>query len=364
MPDHGTVEHSSLHLDLDGLAAGPLQPAGAALFRTDKRADVAGLYRELAEHYRGLVAATDADPAANPVSGLALEISRRMERGELAFDALEQLVQYLSADGFLRRAERMSRYLGTVDPETNIGRLTALFRRLARPEGAEAPIPYAQFAARVEAELFGIVITAHPTFNLSGELMTVLTMLATGRDEGGAPLGEARRRELMQRVLTAEHRPDQPLSLAREHALSLIAIGNIQRALRQVYEVVLDVAREAYPAEWKSLTPRLISVASWVGYDLDGRSDIKWNDILHKRMTVQAMQLRYYMDEVREVRAVAQAGEDLRQTLDLIESRLALAINEVGEEVAMLAGGAETEAGLDRVRRVGRRMYEGLELRL
>ena len=49
---------------------------------------------------------------------------------------------------------------------------------------------------------------------------------------------------------------------------------------------VLEVAEALYPERWTELRPRLVTVASWVGYDLDGRSDIRWTDTLRKRLIV------------------------------------------------------------------------------
>ena len=54
---------------------------------------------------------------------------------------------------------------------------------------------------------------------------------------------------------------------------------------------MLDVARELYPSEWQTLVPRLVSLASWVGYDHDGRSDIGWADTLRMRLKSKHAQL-------------------------------------------------------------------------
>ncbi len=265
-------------------------------------ADLAALTAELVAALRRFDDATDDDPFSNPIQRVALELSRRIEDGSVSYATLEQLIQYLSADGFIGRAARLKRYVGEMDPDANIRILTARIEALALPPGAETPVPFEQFRAQVEHELFGIVMTAHPTFNLSGELMELLTTLASGRAGDGTSLSDSTRRELVDHMAGLVHRPDDDLSLTREHNLSLIAIGNVQAALRRLYAIVHDVAANHYPDRWTELTPRLITVASWVGYDLDGRSDIKWTDTLRKRLIVQAGQLRHYREEVRAVR--------------------------------------------------------------
>ena len=61
--------------------------------------------------------------------------------------------------------------------------------------------------------------------------------------------------------------------------------------VREVYEVAFDVARELYPDDWRELRPRLLTLATWVGYDTDGRADIGWTVTFAKRLMVQLDQL-------------------------------------------------------------------------
>ncbi len=350
--------------DAGFLAHEPLLAPPAARFPVPKGLDPAALAADLAECLERFVKAAEEDPFSNPVMHLALEISRRLERGGLDAGALEQLIQHLSTEGFLDRAARLSRWLGETEPDANAERLAALFRRLARPEGAEAPIPFEAFAGLVEREIFGIVMTAHPTFNLSGELMAIMACLATGRAADGQPLTQTARADLVRRVAAAEHRPDRNINLAREHELSLDAIANVHAALRRVHGIAFDVAAALYPDRWTELNPRLITVASWVGYDLDGRSDILWTDSLHKRLRVLAAQLRHYLAEVQAIRAEA-ADDELRHTLEQIESRLALAIHEVTDEIAVFsAHDPSSPDAYAQIQRISKRMHEGQPYRL
>jgi len=326
------------------------------------RGDSAALAGELAAELGHLSDSTRHDPFANPILLLALNISGRLRGGQLSRPDLERLIQHLSTEGFLARAARLGTYLGTADPDANRARLEALVESQAKPAADAPPVPFETFRRAVEREIFGIVITAHPTFNLSGAMMETLAQLATGRDSRGAPLSGAERDRLILRAAESMHRPEE-MSLSREHALSLAVIANIQAALRTLYAVVLHVARRHYPDRWTDLTPRLLTVASWVGYDLDGRSDIRWSDTLRKRLLVQKHQLRHYLDRVQAIRRDAPGADDLRQVLDLLESRLALALNQVADEVA--AFGEEGAASdVTHLERIARRMHESLPLRL
>jgi len=322
--------------------------------------DAPALAVELTDALARYSAQTELDPFANPVLLLALDVSRRLHARKLDPGTLEQLIQYLSAEGFLARADRLGRYLGEADPDANEARLETLIEGLATADGR--PVPFPDFQARVEREAFGIVITAHPTFNLSGEQMEILSCLATGREKEGAPLTTHRREEMVRRMAALPHQPEE-MTLAREHSLSLVAIANIQSALRTLYMVILRVAQRHYPDRWQDLTPRLITVASWVGYDLDGRSDIRWTDTLHKRLIVQQNQLRHYLMAVKAVQGRLNGAEDLRHTLELLESRVALALTQVTDEIAAF-GGHEAATNAAHVQRIARRMAEGLPLRL
>ena len=62
-------------------------------------------------------------------------------------------------------------------------------------------------------------------------------------------------------------------------------ILNIQQALTDVNRQILCVAREVFPDDWTSLTPNVLSLYSWVGYDIDGRTDISWGDAIRLRLS-------------------------------------------------------------------------------
>ena len=124
--------------------------------------------------------------------------------------------------------------------------------------------------------------------------------------------------------------------LADEHEQSLRVLHRIRAAMRQVYEIAFDVALELYPDAWRELRPRLISVASWVGYDTDGRADIDWSTTFSKRLAVQLDQLAYSRDRVAALRGNAREAA-LQALLELLEARLALAVKSAQDELEPLA---------------------------
>ena len=346
-----------------------LAPEGAALFpATGAGVGHAVLDREMRAELRALRVGRDVDPFSNPIQLLALRLSRRIDAGEVSLSDVEQLIQRLTADAFLAGAGRLAERMGETDPAANARIVRALIEGLAHDPETGAPVPFDTFRAAVERAPFGIVFTAHPTFALSATLLRIQAQLATGHDDRDRRLSAADRATLVRRTLAAEHRPETVLDLATEHGFSLQAIAGARDALIRVYGIVFDVAREVWPERWLELRPRLLTIASWVGYDLDGRADIGWSETFHRRLIVQRRQLVHYRDTAVDLsgtlRGVPEA-EDLRHILELLESRLDLAVRMVEEEIEVF-GRPEPDPvrRTGHVGRIARRMHAGRERRL
>src|SRR6516164_4180408 len=160
----------------DGTA---LLPGTLCCFPPPDDSDHAGWHRRLAARLGELTRQAADDPYANPIQLLALDIGRRLDKGELSLGVLEQLIQRLVLAAFIDRAERLGGRLGECDPGTNGERLSALIAGLAEGRSFEA------FQAILEREHFGIVMTAHPTFALTPELLRIVAQLASGRTSTG-----------------------------------------------------------------------------------------------------------------------------------------------------------------------------------
>jgi len=83
------------------------------------------------------------------------------------------------------------------------------------------------------------------------------------------------------------------------------AIENIQDAISRIYKIVFEVAEKRYPQQWHELIPCLMTIASWVGYDLDGRVDITWCDTLLVRMESALLQTKRYIAKLNEIGVIA-----------------------------------------------------------
>jgi phosphoenolpyruvate carboxylase len=321
--------------------------------------ELAGDLNALFDDYRVIA---DQHPTSNPLLRLALEISNRLERGQLDYDSLGALVQFLTVSGFKTRAEKLSRYSGETDPDRNAAIIRDIAtRRTLAPSGEK--VAFEDFKKWAERDAFGIVITAHPTFEISSNLMQALSALAIGRKDG-RPLDDAGRDAILAEVAAKPHGPDKVLDLKREQELALFGIGRIHLALRHAYRIILDVAAENYPDRWTELTPLLITVASWVGFDTDGRSDIGWSNAFERRLESSAAQLRDISASVGELIGQAK-GEDLKVTLDLVASRVARSLANAESESEALAGfDAASPVASAAFKRAARRMYEARDGRL
>ena len=126
-----------------------------------------------------------ADPFSNPILLFALDLTLRMDRGEINLDGLESMVQQLTAETFADRADRLKNYLGETAIAANERALADLLERQARAGGFE------DFRAALGRSVFGVVFTAHPTFSISLELARSLAELATGQTVAGVALDQA-----------------------------------------------------------------------------------------------------------------------------------------------------------------------------
>ena len=259
---------------------------------------------------------------------MALHVSSMNRDGALDIEQVSDLMRLLTLNSFMFRAKRLRSYVGECDGQANENHMRDLFVGLAKDD-AGAPLSFEAFKARVEREIFGIVFTAHPTFTVSEKLTRLQATLAIGKNEKGEPLSTAELDALVKIAADTHHGSKEAITLLDEQRFCLMAIGNVHKALRRIYAIIFDVARDLYPDNWKSLTPRLLTVASWVGYDLDGRADIRWSDTLSMRMGVEQLALKEYLESVEDLGSGAE--------LDKIKALLNSTLDHVTADMERLA---------------------------
>ncbi len=237
----------------------------------------------LAEAARARVAG---DPFGNPVLATSLAVLDAMDAGALTLAGLETAVRALRDAALADRAARLARYVGGTDPEAAREEMERLAARLVRPDPDDSPVPWARFREEAERPRFAAVFTAHPTFALPPAIYAELAEAASGRPPSSCAIS---------------HRPARP-TLSDEFEAAAAAIARGRDALDVLCGALLDAGRAAWPDRWSTLAPHPVILASWVGYDTDGRTDIGWWDSLRLRLRMKRLGLARLADQLAAAR--------------------------------------------------------------
>ena len=226
------------------------------------------------------------DPLASGVRMLMIDLWDRLADGKSDREDLSKLAKLISDDGLAARAKRLADRSDFRDWSVVV---RDAFSTLPRDNINAVCAVLGQTRA-------GIVFTAHPTFALSRKLRAAAGAMVDGKDAdlSGIP-----------------HAPDAPLTLQAEHDDVLQAISRAQRAIRRLLEAVFDWAAETYPQDWASIRPAPFSLATWVGYDLDGRTDIHWAETFRIRLEEKSLQLNRYVEALNGIGAASDIASEL-----------------------------------------------------
>jgi phosphoenolpyruvate carboxylase len=203
-------------------------------------------------------------PLFNPVFQLSLDLSRALEGGELTLDDLAGLVAQLECEGLKSRAKRLRTLLAPPTAATTA-----------------AEDDFAAFAARWQHPQLHAVFTAHPTFLLSPAQSEAVALAASAPGE-------------VDDTVCAVPAARTAVTLDHEHRAAMDAMARAQDARDAIVARLLEEARKRWPDEWRTLRPVPFRFASWVGYDMDGRTDIGWHTSIAFRLQEKAERLARY----------------------------------------------------------------------
>ncbi|MDF1792270.1 MAG: phosphoenolpyruvate carboxylase [Thalassobaculaceae bacterium] len=250
------------------------------------------------------------DPLATGVRSLAIDLLEHLGDGTLDLASLHSVVRQISDHALIERAGRLRAQCPPAD-------------WLATVNAALAPLEeagVAEIRSAVETTRAGIVFTAHPTFALSRRMRAILAGIASGEADAASRLGDV------------PHAPDPSITLAAEHEDVRAALLNAQDALRKLNGAILDWLETHVPNKWWAIRPAPLQLATWVGYDLDGRTDIHWAETLRFRLEEKAIQLARYRDTLAGI-----GGDDLRPLIE----RLSAVEIETAAQADLFAGDLE-----------------------
>lgn len=247
------------------------------------------------------------DPRTNSVFAYAQDLFRSLERGDITLDDLGGTAKAVYGDLILARAENFRRQ--HMDAPDLTARLNAL-----------ADQGWDVFKAAMETPVGGVVFTAHPTFALSHVARTAFANHVTQDTASSASTLKA--------AIEEDGRAwSESISLLGEHDEAQDTITHAQAALTHYAGQVFAAARAAFPDTWRSISPSLPTLASWVGYDLDGRTDIHWSQSFALRLLEKSVQLRRYETELQGLvsRASGATETALKALLERVVKAAALA---------------------------------------
>lgn len=260
-----------------------------------------GTVHDLEERLRELHKLTAQTPLYNPVFQLGLELSRKLENGEMSLDDIEALVAEMECEGLRVRAARIGRLLQPVPVEDNDERIDA----------AAAEDDFTAFAARWQRPAAHVVFTGHPTFLLSSAQTEAVARSASSGDFSEAS------------VCVASPERDT-ITLDYEHGHVMAALARGQKARDRINARLLDIAAARWPKRWRSLQPMPVRFASWVGYDMDGRTDISWTTSIRYRLEEKAARLAGYARSLQHLQpAIAEGLDRARQLATELAGRFA-----------------------------------------
>ncbi len=240
---------------------------------------------------------TSHDPLANGVRSLAYSLSQGLASGAIQAPIMKDIVAQLCNRAVSARIGRFA----AIHTHTIESARKLIFDALDK--AAFKTID--EFKEGLSRNSAGVVFTAHPTFAMPKEMRDAFADLASA---GAAPSADKTNAALQ----NMRHLPDEPLTLHKEHEESQTSIANAQTALRFLRQTICEWAEKTFAGAQPNDMPNPVSLATWVGYDLDGRNDIHWGQTFRLRLEEKATQLERYAEAILAIKS-GDHSEDLKK---------------------------------------------------
>ena len=204
----------------------------------------------------------------NPIAALADQISDQLSKGEVSVNALDEMLDEIGADLWQDMSVRLATQtgLGADEDAIDIGALTK--------------------DKDIDKLMYRAVFTAHPVFALTKQSSDALCASAVAY----AKTGKAA-------ALPDDAFATRPLvTLQDEHDEAMAALCRARGAITKLNTKILTHRRQGDAKGWRDKLPLMMGVATWVGYDLDGRTDITWAQSIALRLSEKAQACKMYLD--------------------------------------------------------------------
>lgn len=237
------------------------------------------------------------DPLTNSVRRLAHQLTLFLEEGKISLEVLAALSAKISGVALVDRAQRFRRRTQVNDATKADEKIANWIERIKQKHVEPEAVCQA-----LEQTIAGVVFTGHPTFALSRALRKDFVDFAEHADEEGNEGESSASRQ--QKLIAHRHRPDDELTVESEHEDVTKAIDYAVAGLESLNRQILTAAKAELPGYWHHINPAPLSVATWVGYDLDGRTDIHWGQTLTIRLREKSDALFGYEKSLRAIKTI------------------------------------------------------------
>ena len=199
----------------------------------------------------------------NPIAALADIICEQLHGGEIGRLDLNNTLDALGDELWRQQTRHLQLKVGITDNHLKLPKLDEL---------------------DITQPLYRAVFTAHPTFALNSDVSAALCSEA-----------ELETSTVPKKVYGER----QAISLQHEHDEAMGAICNARQAISKLNGQILEQLQNQRGPGWREHLPQILGVSTWVGYDLDGRSDIGWADSFKLRLAEKAQSLSIYCKALR-----------------------------------------------------------------
>ncbi len=279
---------------------------------------------KLRDELRALRTQIPDQPSLNPIVNVAFNLSRQLESGQTTFADVQALAGRLMDRACIHRAHQMRERIGYTDALSTLNEFTEFVAERVG-SNSEIEVAYEKFKARFGRVRNGIVLTAHPTFGVSDAVSKRMVEIAVGEpDAADKPIGHP-------------HRPDLAVTLDYEHKRAQGCINNLRSSYIELLNSFFSVASAGFGDRAYQMRPKLASFATWVGYDLDGRTDIKWSYSYFVRLQEKRAMLTDVRERFLIIKHKLGEGAEIQRLSRQLTGKLDLAIAAVEEQIKALA---------------------------
>ena len=202
----------------------------------------------------------------NPILALADDICEQIYQKKITHEDIELLITKMGSQLWDTQIRELRVKTGT---ETNVETL------LSATDLASVD---------VSKTIYQAVFTAHPVFSLNAK--------------NSCKLSEMAGRSLSKPFPDNAYDPRTEISLQDEHDEATSAIKSAREAIMSLHKKILKEKFSKNMQDWRDTAPKLFAVSTWVGYDLDGRSDISWLDSFRLRLSEKKTSLDLYVEKL------------------------------------------------------------------